>query len=265
MKTILLDIGGTFIKCSDSRQFPISSEGSREGIVTAIRRAIGPMEGLEGIGVAIPGPFDFRSGIFLMEHKFAAVYGESFRELVRIPDSISIRFMHDVNAALQGNIRLLDLYGQNVALVTLGTGLGFSYSLQGHIFTNEKGSPARGIWNLPYGGGILEDFVSGRGIRVRYSRKTGDATQSALSIAKKAFAGEKAALEIYAQTGAILGEALAPILRELKIDALLMGGQISRSLELMKTTLQNALPGMPVIKAPEQAVFTGLGTLFENN
>ncbi|MBQ9194733.1 MAG: ROK family protein, partial [Bacteroidales bacterium] len=127
MKTILLDIGGTFIKCSDSRQFPISSEGSREGIVTAIRRAIGPMDVLEGIGVAIPGPFDFRSGIFLMEHKFSAVYGESFRELVRIPDSISIRFMHDVNAALQGNIRLLDLYGQNVALVTLGTGLGFSY------------------------------------------------------------------------------------------------------------------------------------------
>ncbi|MBQ9194449.1 MAG: ROK family protein, partial [Bacteroidales bacterium] len=184
---------------------------------------------------------------------------------VRIPDSISIRFMHDVNAALQGNIRLLDLYGQNVALVTLGTGLGFSYALRGHIFTNEKGSPARGIWNLPYGGGILEDFVSGRGIRVRYSRKTGDATQSALSIAKKAFAGEKAALENYAQTGAILGEALAPILQELKIDALLMGGQISRSLELMKTTLQNALPGMPIIKAPEQAVFTGLGTLFENN
>ncbi len=265
MKTILLDIGGTFIKRSDARQFPISSDGCREGIVSSIRRAIGPVGEWEGIGVAIPGPFDFRNGIFLMEHKFASVYGESFRELARIPDSIPLRFMHDVNAALQGNIRLLDLHEQNVALVTLGTGLGFSYALKGHIFTNEKGSPARGIWNLPYEGGILEDFVSGRGIRVRYSRKTGDATQSALSIAQRAFAGEKAALEIYARTGAILGEALAPILDELKMDVFLMGGQISRSLELMKGSLQKALPGMPVIKAPEQAVFTGLGTLFENN
>lgn len=265
MKTILLDIGGTFIKRSDGRQFPISSEGSREGIVSSLRRAIGPQTGLEGIGVAIPGPFDFRNGIFLMEHKFASVYGKSFRELAGIPDSTSIRFMHDVNAALLGNICLLDLQDQNVALVTLGTGLGFSYALKGEIFTNEKGSPARGIWNLPYEGGILEDFVSGRGIRVRYSRKTGDATQSALSIAKRAFSGEKAALEIYARTGAILGEALAPILKELKIDVLLMGGQISRSMDLMKAPLQNALPGMPIMKAPEQAVFTGLETLFENN
>jgi glucokinase len=155
MKTILLDIGGTFIKRSDGRQFPISSEGSREGIVSSLRRAIGPQTGLEGIGVAIPGPFDFRNGIFLMEHKFASVYGKSFRELTGIPDSTSIRFMHDVNAALLGENPV-----GNTALVTIGTGLGFAYTRDGIIQKSTMGSPARSAYNLPYCDGILEDFIS---------------------------------------------------------------------------------------------------------
>lgn len=257
MNLTLVDIGGTYIKCADGRQIPISSDGNREVIVAALRKAL-EMPGL--VGVAIPGPFDYRTGTFLMKHKFAAVYGERFQDLIG-QESPDIRFMHDVNAPLAGAIRMMGL--RNAAIVTLGTGLGFSYAIDGKVQENQSGSPARSIWNLPCEGGILEDIVSARGIRIAYARKTGDGSQSAYSIAQRAYAGDIAAMDVYDNAGKILGEALEPLREELSFDTLLVGGQIAKSLSLMLKPLQAALPGLTILHAPENAVFEGLKTLFE--
>lgn len=99
MKMILLDVGGTFIKCSDGRQIPIDSSGSRDSIVESLREAVGEAD---KVAVAIPGPFDYDRGIFLMKHKFAAVYGESFAGI--IGGNREFRFIHDVNAMLLGEM-----------------------------------------------------------------------------------------------------------------------------------------------------------------
>lgn len=257
----LLDVGGTFIKCADGRQVPISSEGNREVITAAFRKAIGPTEGLKGIGIAIPGPFDFRNGVFHMEHKFAAVKELSFRELAQVPEEVELRFHHDVNALLLGCIRMLGL--KNAALVTLGTGLGFTYCLDGKVQYNEKGSPARNLWDQPCQGGILEDVISARGIRIAYARKTGNAGESAYTIAKRAYAGDVPAMEVYDNVGTLLGGGLAEVLRDVNLDTLLVGGQIAKSLSLMMRPLQNALEGVNILQAPEGAVFEGLSSLFE--
>ena len=285
MKTILLDVGGSYIKCSDGRVIPVNSDGTREEIASSLREALGDAD---AAAVAIPGPFDYRQGIFRMKHKYAAVYGERFADLVAfsateggIPEGASaifsategmlpsraqkptLRFMHDVNAPLAGAIRMMGL--RNAALVTLGTGLGFSFALNGKVQENETGSPAISLWNRPWNGGILEEFVSARAICNSYSRKTGEPCQSAREVAVKAGAGDTAAREAYAELGATLGQALHLLLRELDIHTLLMGGQISRSLDLMAIPLQDALKDVCLAPAPEGAVFEGLATLFETS
>lgn len=258
-----LDVGGTFIKCPGVRPVPICSIGSREVIVSALKKVIGPLDGLKGIGIAIPGPFDYKEGIFLMRHKYGSVYGERFRELLDIPESIEMRFLHDVNAALLGTIGLLNGKDKNTALVTLGTGLGFSYAIRGEVKCNDNGSPERILWNQPCDGGILEDRISGRGISIAYARATGDGTQSAYSIAIKAYQGDGAAQKVYADCGALLGEELQKILPPLEIDTLFIGGQIAKSLNLMLPQLEQAIPGISIGVAPEDAVFHGLKSLFE--
>ncbi|MBR6457791.1 MAG: ROK family protein, partial [Bacteroidales bacterium] len=147
MRTTLLDIGGTFIKCADGRQIPIPSAGPREGIAAALREAF--KDSGERIGVAIPGPFDYRNGIFRAEHKFAAVKGESFRELAGLPETADVRFIHDVCAVLEGAIRGVQS-ASNTALVTLGTGLGFAIARRGKVRYGPSLSPADVIWNLPW-------------------------------------------------------------------------------------------------------------------
>lgn len=261
----LMDVGGTFIKCADGRQVPIHSGGSREEIASALKTAIGPTDGLKGVGIAIPGPFDYVNGIFLMKHKFSAVFGISFRELTQLPENVALRFHHDVNILLRGAIRIQGLESGNTALVTLGTGLGFAYAVDGQVQYNELGSPARNLWNIPLeGGGILEDRISARGIRAAYAGLTGNDTLSAQVIAQRAYGGEESALEVYSGLGDWLGEALEDIVHELHIDTLLMGGQISKSLSLMLRPLQNRLEGIRILPVPEGAVFEGLSSLFQN-
>ena len=274
---ILLDIGGSYIQCADGRKIPVPSSGTREEIAAALREAVGTGDpsaplGMTRIGIAIPGPFDYKEGIFLMKHKYAAVYGERFRDLIchschschseRSEESIDIRFMHDVNAPLAGAIKMLNL--KNAALVTLGTGLGFSYAIDGHVMENENGSPALSLWNTPYKDGILEDVASARGISSAYTKLSGTPCKSAYDVAKKACDGDLHAIEAYSNLGQFLGEALQPILEDLNIKTLLMGGQISKSLSLMIRPLKNALPDVNIIQAPENAVFEGLATLFKH-
>ena len=264
-KTILLDVGGTFIKRPDGQMFPLDSNGSSQAIAQALAAAIGPMEGLGGVGVAIPGPFDFQQGIFLMKHKFASVYGMRFRELVGIPESVRLVFHHDVNALLRGAVKMLSLQRGNSVLVTLGTGLGFAYALKGEVQYAPSGSPARSLWNLPMEkGGILEDYVSARGICSAYASKTGDQSQTAYSIAQKAYAGDPTARRVYEEVGDILGAALEKAIGDLHVSTVLIGGQIGQSFSLMRGSMQKQLEGVRLMNAPFGAVFEGLSTLFNN-
>ena len=259
-----LDVGGTFIKRADGTQVPTMSDKGREDIAAAIRKAIGPAEGLKGVGVAIPGPFDYAEGTFLMKHKFASVFGENFRTLAKLPESVEVKYLHDVNALLLGAVNMLGLKNGNTALVTLGTGLGFSYTLDGSIQYGPGGSPLLSLWNTPAPwGGILEDRISARGICGEYRAMTGE-NRPAHAIARMAYASDPTAMRVYAGTGALLGEALREILRQLGTEVLLVGGQIAGSLSLMLAPLQEALPGISIMRAPEGAVFQGLAYLFEN-
>ena len=257
-KKLLLDIGGTFIKCSDGRTIPVDSDGTDEDIALSFRQAVfgagEPPKG--GIRIAIPGPFDYSKGIFLMKHKFAAVYGESFAHIVGLPES-SFRFAHDVVAMLMGEVSPGDA---NTALVTLGTGLGFCMYKDGKVLTHELGSPAVSIYARPYRDGILEDYVSKRGITGRY----GNPALSVKDIAQLAFSGDAKAREVFSETGDILGESIGPILKEYGVKRLLLGGQISRSAELFLPALKARL-GDDVTVQPvsdiDNATFNGLRKL----
>lgn len=262
-RTILLDVGGTFIKCSDSRSIPIDSAGSREEIVSALREAVSG--GYDRIRVAIPGPFDYENGIFLMKHKFAGVYGESFKEIAGLPQDADVRFIHDVNCMLLGEVSSGAAVGWGrVALVSLGTGLGFSMFEDGHILCNQYGSPAVSIYNRPYRDGVLEDYASKRGLLRLY----GPTSLTVKELAQKARgASSEGAAEAFASMGTIIGEAIAPILIEHGIECLLFGGQISRSADLFVPAVKRALAGVASLQSVGQisdidnATFKGLMAL----
>ncbi len=273
--TLLLDVGGTFIKTSDGREIPVDSNADITSIADSFTSAIGDFcrkassapSIRHGIGVAIPGPFDYSHGIFLMTHKYASVKGMDFRTIAEIPECVELRFAHDVNCMLAGEISCGNGQGfDRVALVTLGTGLGFSMYIDGRILKKESGSPLVSIFSLPYKDGVLEDYASKRGIMNYYVSKVGE-TVSVKEIAERAYLGDRAAQAAFDMAGSVVAETVATILKDYGIECLLFGGQISRSFSLMESAVRDGLAGVPSLKSVNiisdfsNATFKGLETL----
>lgn len=295
---LLLDIGGTFIKFGAasldgellhgiSGSVPVDSLGSAREVTGAFAEAV--RSGTEalgkndrtlaGIGICIPGPFDYGKGIPLMKHKFLSIYGMSlkdfFRSLPQTGPDMPVGFIHDVNAALLGEISRGNAAGYpDSALVTLGTGLGFAFSRAGRIMVNEKGSPLCPIYSIPYRDGILEDYVSKRGFLKAYreiSGKPADPSLTVADIGAMAAEGDPAAMETFSSVGEILASALKPKLWENRIGCLLLGGQISRSFRFMERALKAGLSGVSCLKTVMpaknigEAAFYGIVEEMKNN
>ena len=264
-RIILLDVGGTFVKSSlgiagqgavegtfDST--PMSSDGTAEEIGRSFQTAVaGQMKRAEESGctvdavcVVMPGPFNYKEGIFLMKHKFASVYGCSFREILgdAIAPQVRLAFAHDVNGALTGALAIYpELKKGNVAMSTLGTGLGFTYATDGKVQESETGSPAADLWNLSYEGGILEDYVSRRAIIRFYSELGGTLAEGedVKEISEKARRGDEKALEAFRSAGRHYVAGAKGLIEELGISHLLFAGQIARSFDLMEDVIREGL------------------------
>jgi len=298
---LLLDIGGTFIKGGiassdevlDEDSFfstLIDSSGSKEDIAKALTEAVGrgydyaSKAGIRigGIGIAIPGPFDYDNGIPLMKHKFASVFGLPMKDIIRsggiVPEDVPIMFMHDVASMLSGEMSHGNGMGyKNIALISLGTGLGFTYCINGEIQYSPTKSPLIPIYNLPYRDGILEDYVSKRGFLKNYSIITGKPAPEGLTVkelGKMAEEGDVKAVETFSMVGDIIANSISPILRKYGIECLLLGGQISKSFKYMGKSLSRLLPsqsadvkdidgiGVPTLEKVAPAAHIGEATFY---
>ena len=272
---ILLDVGGTFVKSvvatlqgellpNTETSVPINSDGTREEIensfatVVANGKAIAEYNGytLAGVGVAFPGPFDYNTGISYMTHKFAALEKVSVKELFHSFPEIGadkpVVFMHDVTAAVLGELKFGAAQNfKNVAVVTLGTGLGFSHTANGEIQFSPMGSPSVSIYNRPYRDGVLEDYASKRGFMRSYAEVRNEANPENLTVAMiggMCGEGNKEALASFQNVGEILATELKPLLEELNIECLLFGGQISRSFAYFEPALRPLLESVPTLE-----------------
>ncbi len=150
----------------------------------ALRSAEVKIGELAGAALAMPGPFDYAKGISLMKHKLQALYGVDLRSALATRfdwEPRQVRFVNDAAAFLLGEVGAGAARGFRKAVgITLGTGVGCAYATEGSIAVpsdqngGDSGVPPGGeIWNLPYNGKTVEDFVSTRYLRSHYLELTG--------------------------------------------------------------------------------------------
>lgn len=272
---LIIDAGGTSLKSAvldpEGEVFPDSvfsvpsvSEGTREEILQAFGKTLS--KGLKyidqekmqpgGIGIAFPGPFDIKKAMSLMKHKFQSIYGVDLKEYFYrsdlIPRNVPVRFMHDANAVLAGELWKGNAQGYlNAAVVTLGTGLGFAISENGKVLCNELGGPFLSIFKLPYQDGILEDYTAKRGFLKIYGELSSQKDPNGVKVSdigRWADQGDYPATETFRKVGKILAETLRYILIKRKIECLLFSGHISRSFHHMETALKEGLKDIPSLK-----------------
>ncbi|MBQ9501115.1 MAG: ROK family protein [Lentisphaeria bacterium] len=235
-----VDAGGTFLKSALFRAgrlfaplppVPACSGCGRgeieDAFRTVYRNALSQSPaGITGVAFSVPGPFDYRKGIFLMDHKFQAVKG------CRLADffpPLPMTFLHDADAFLSG------VSGEKpgrLGGVTLGTGLGAAVMIDGKFLDNGQGSPLYPLWNRPFRGGIAEDFVSASALL-----KSCPGAKSVKELAERP--GTDA---VWRGFGDALAELLTAWRRELNLEKIYVGGGIAKAKERFMTPALAELP-----------------------
>jgi glucokinase len=196
---------------------------------------------VSGASLAMPGPFDYQAGVSWMQHKLTYLYGFDLRHALAKhfgwPPS-AVRFLNDAHAFTTGEVAAGAGRGvSRVVGITLGTGVGSGFAVNGHLVRDGAGVPPGGeIWNVPYQGGILEDQISTRALQKSYEERTGQ-EREVVAIATAAVQ-EPVAAEVFAEFGRNLGTSLRAVLSPFAPQAIVLGGGISRSAHLFLPAAQ---------------------------
>ena len=221
-----------------------ASEGFVDVLVGLGEKAITSGYETLGASVAMPGPFDYAAGVSRMKHKLPYLYGFDLRAALAARfgwQPGKVRFLNDAAAYLLGEVGAGAALGAARAVgITLGTGIGSAFALNGRVVTEGAGVPPGGeVWNVPYEGGIVEDLISSKAIRQMYEQRTGQQREVAFIAA--AAATDPAASEVFAEFGRHLGRTLKSLLFPFAPDVVVLGGGISRAAALFLPFAQEQL------------------------
>ncbi|WP_242416153.1 ROK family protein [Sphingomonas panni] len=234
------------------------------GAIDAVTDHAGP-ERVAGIGIAMPGPFDYAAGIahFAGNAKFTALYGvdvaQALTEALRHPRPI--RFLNDATAFAIGAVPVRG----NVVGVTLGTGLGSAFLRDGIPAIDGDDVPPHGsLWHLPFREGIADDHVSARWLTARIARRL-DGIATVVAAAEAARAGNGTAVTIFADYGDNLGTILSPWVECFGAGTVMLGGRICGAFDLFGPALRRHLPATHIAVHPdtERAAILGAARTFD--
>ena len=248
-----VDIGGTHITAALVRDGVLLRETLRRAAIDPAGDAVTLLDdwsglmntvlslaagAVNGIGLAMPGPFDYPNGISMIRglDKYENLYGLNIREGLRdrlTQKGLPIAFENDaacfgLGEARSGGARRFN----KIIAITLGTGFGACFIDSKNLVTTGTGVPANGyLYNIPFKDGIAEAAISARGLLKAYPAK------DVRAIAEKA-PKDAAAAKAFATLGTDLGVFLAPWLKAFGADALVIGGSISQSYALFAPAMQ---------------------------
>ncbi len=260
------DIGGSHISCrlydldrnwfySEKRhRVDVSANASDENILSAWAEAITEtaseigLQRIEGIGFAMPGPFDYDNGVawFKGVQKFDALYGVNVRqELLRrlaLPDTFRIRFQNDAACFAMGeSFAGVAKEAERILAITLGTGFGTTF-IHDHLpVAGRAGIPDDGfLYHVPFGDSVADDYFSTRWFVNEYFTMTGKNISGVKELA--GLVDSDAGVKLIFRTfGNNLGNFLSPFLRNFDADCLVIGGNISAAFHLFEKSLHEVL------------------------
>jgi glucokinase len=293
---LLFDVGGTQIKAGmvnqrgellENRIHAFDAKAGRDaGEIYANFAAIagrmvaslpaGPDDGgrIAAFGMAWPGEFDYENGICLIRGlgKYEAIYGQNIREGICaalggaswFTADMRFAYLHDVEAFALGECRYGSAKNSRKAIyLCIGTGAGSAFSQDGRMLKDKTCAAPRNGWiyDIPFQDGIIDDYLSVRGLRQIAARYFSDPPDGRV-LYDLAMKGDTSAGKVFDDFGRTVVEALIPIIEKFGPDTLVFGGQVSKSLQFFGGPLTDycSAHGIALCSAEDtsRSVFNGL-------
>jgi glucokinase len=198
------------------------------------------MKDLLGVGVGSPGPLDLDTGTILNPPNLPTLQNFGLKDSIHARMGLPVHVNNDANVFVLGEAWFGAGKGAKIVYgVTLGTGFGSGFVIDGKIYGGATGTAAE-IWCFPYRDGIIEDYVSGRAVKRFYKDRTGNDTEPK-EIAEKAKAGDAAARDAWEEFGHHVGMGLAYIVDVVDPEVMVVGGSIAYQYDLFKDSMEKTL------------------------
>jgi glucokinase len=263
-----VDLGGTFIKAGAVSKeaeilyeisVPSRADINPQAVVGQIANAVESVrqrfkdDRLLGIGIGSPGVVDLDGGTVKYPPNFAGwtVFrlGEETSEAV----GGQVRVENDANAAAVGELKFGSGKGmKNFLMITLGTGVGGGFVIDGEVFRGEDGGAGEiGHTTINYDGprcncgnyGCVEAYVGQKYLSQRVLDKLKSHPESIINnlvdadgeklepkiISDAANKGDKFALQIWEETGMYIGVAVASALNMFDLSTVVVGGGVAKA------------------------------------
>lgn len=285
-RVIALDVGGTSVKSAlvapggqvigEPAMTPIDSSGEAASILETFAQIVdthwarAQISNVIGVALGFPGPFDYAAGICLIEgvEKYGAIYGVDMRAALsdRLDlGDLPILFRNDAEAAVVGEAR----YGagrdyRRLIGVTLGTGCGSAFLVDGVPVTSGPGVPSNGwLYPMLFHGLRADDLFSRRGLEARL-QEAGVTEVNVKNAAAATRAGDVAARQVFEAFGTDLGTFLNSHAVAFAADAVLVLGRIAGAMDLFGPNLHRALsvPALPGERGSDAALLGAADLLF---
>ncbi len=228
------------------------------------------------IGVSVPGPLNFRTGVVYAAPHVKAWRGFPLRRHLERVLKRPIIVENDANAWTLGEWWRGAARGcKNVVLLTLGTGIGGGLIVDGklvrgrngmaaelgHVFVEADGMPCDCGAH-----GCLEAYASASGLRGLLKRRLRceerklpapyldrNGAFSARGLTAAARAGDQIAIEMFEVAGRYLGIAIASFINTFNPERVVIGGGVAGALPLMRPAMMREVKARAFAAAVAQA------------
>jgi glucokinase len=298
-----VDVGGTNLRCAliDPNGVVLGRDSLATDIASGrdsfLERLLGLLTRLKteaeaqglrvgAVGLGVPGLFS-NDGILRSSVNLVPLEGLNLAQLVSAGVGLPAVALNDANASAVGEQR----FGAgrpfaSFLMVTLGTGVGAGLILDGKLWTGIDGVAGEfGHLTVEPNGrhcgcgnrGCLEQYASATAIAslaASLGVAVGSGRPDAARVAALAREGDPKACAVYEQAGAYLGIAAAGVVNLLNLEAIILGGGVAESFDLLAPVLRReirqrafALPGerVQVLKGElgdDAGVLGAAGTAF---
>ncbi|WP_232828406.1 ROK family protein [Kribbella monticola] len=247
----VLEIGGSHVTAASVRpgswqvevvrRAALDSKGSAEAIVEAFAVAAKQLPLANGLVVALPGPFDYETGVagYRLD-KFAALYGLDLGAALRKSLGVErVVFLNDAEAFSVGEWTAGELRGQERCVgVTIGTGIGSGFLADGRVVRIGDTVPPGGeLYRTEYRGKPLEGWISARAILRLYSERAGSLPQGwgVKEVADHARGGDDVARQVLLDCFGVLAEVVASWVTRFGASRVVLGGSISGAFDVVES------------------------------
>ncbi|SMD08174.1 ROK family protein [Pedobacter africanus] len=277
-----VDIGGSHITAAqvDCTAFSViteslkrervASKDSAQVIFDAWTAALLPLiKGFSAteikIGIAMPGPFNYKEGIALFKNvkKYDSLYGidvgKVLSERLDIPRN-HIIFINDAEAFLGGELAAGAAAGKQKAIgITLGTGLGSASNCKGDVVDVNRAA-------LPFLDQHAEEYLSTRWFLGRYHELTGHELKNVEELLAAAEPGLKD--QIFDEFATNLASFINDFIADEDPEVLIIGGNIARTWDHFMPRLEQLIVNKNVVinqtKMWESAALVGAACIWSN-